>query len=144
MWSINWATGSTPGGAHGYFWSSGARLIFFPNKRFPPVDSLYCPLTSCKKIRKILRAVSEKNQKNLIFDHIFNIFAKKRFFWKNPFQLFFNPYSPLTSCKESEKSLERIPRKMINGRLNELERTNGTEFIGPLLSGVQYVIVALS
>ena len=61
-----------------------------------------------------------------------------RFFWKYPVPSLFSFHRPLTTCQVSEKSNEQIPRKVrhrrTNGRPNE--RTDWTEFIGPLFDKV--------
>ena len=73
-----------------------------------------------QKIRKILRAVSEKtalptNQptnQSLWFGDLFGNISKSRIFFKNPALWLFYLYSPLTSCKKSEKSLEPFLRRL--------------------------------
>ena len=76
-----------------------------------------------QKIRKIFRVVSEKtalptNQSNMKVSDFgliwrpFHEISKSRIFFKNPALPHFYLYSPLTSCKKSEKSLEPFLRKL--------------------------------
>ena len=67
------------------------------------------------KLKKINRAVFEKNIKVSEFGLIwrpFHKYLKMKNFFKNPAVWLFYLYSPLTSCKKSEKSLEVFLRKL--------------------------------
>ena len=65
------------------------------------------------KTKKIVRAVFEKNIKVSDFGLIWRRFRKYlQFFFKNPALSLFYLYSPLTSCKKSEKFLEPFLRKL--------------------------------
>ena len=67
------------------------------------------------KTKKIVRTVFERNIKVSDFGLIWRPFAnisKSRIFFKNPALWFFFLYSPLTSCKKSQKPLEPFLRNL--------------------------------
>ena len=74
--------------------------------------SLYSPLTSCKKSEKINEPFPRKQWKCLFLDQFAQFWAKRKIFLKNPLRSFLRLYSPLTSCKKSEKTNEPFPRKL--------------------------------
>ena len=98
-----------------------------------------------QKIRKILQAVPEKaalptnqptNQisKSLILGQFGDLFvnvSKSRIFFKNPALSIFYIYSPLTSCKKSEKSLQPFLRKLRYKPSKQPVITNNTNLIRP-------------
>ena len=86
-------------------------------------------LSFCIVFRKNKRLNFQKNAKYPIFGAFLHKFGQKWIFHKNQATSFF--YSPLTSCKKSEKANEPILRKnsyITYKRTNELTR----EIIGPI------------
>ena len=89
-----------------------------------------------QKIRKILTAVSEKtalptNQPtNANLETFSWISPNQEFYLKNPALWLFYLYSPLTSCKKSEKSLEPFLRKLCY-QPNNQPITKNTVFLEP-------------
>ena len=85
---------------------------------------LYSPLTSCKKsekslqpfLRKLLyQPTNQRNMKVSDFGLIWRTFRKYlqiKSFFKYQVPRLFYLYSPLTSCKKSEKSFEPFLRKL--------------------------------
>ena len=62
--------------------------------------------------RKIVRAVSEKSWKNLIFGHFLPSGGRAKFFLGMRSSLSSSPYWGLTSCKKSEKTNDSIFHKV--------------------------------
>ena len=87
------------------------------------------------KTKKIVRAVFEKNIEVSDFGLIWRRFREYLqiiiFFFKNPALWLCYLYSPLTSCKKSEKSLEPFLRKLCYEPTNQPIITNNTDLIGP-------------
>ena len=86
------------------------------------------------KTKNIVRAVFEKNIEVSDFGLIWRLFReylhKSRIFNKNPAVWLFYLYSPLTSCKKSEKSLEPFLKKLHYQPTNQPIITNNTNFKG--------------
>ena len=83
--------------------------------------SPYSKELSCKESRKSLEPFSRKSSMSLFFGtfhHFLLHNSNSRFFLKNPKTLFFFNYRILTPCKKSEKSLEQLSGKSVNGRTN--------------------------
>ena len=75
-----------------------------------------CPLTSCKKSEKSNERILKKMRKTpflVIFGHIWAQMGRTGIFFKNPASSLSFPYWTTSSCKKSEKSNERIPRKAV-------------------------------
>ena len=92
-----------------------SKLQIFLKNRFHSNWRSYLLLTSGQKTKKIVRAVLKKNIKVSDFGLIWRLFRKylqiKNIF-KNLALWFFYFYSPLTSCKISEKFLELFLGKL--------------------------------
>ena len=89
-------------------------LQFFLKNRFYSNWRSYVVLTSGQKPKKIVRAVFEKNISVWFWANLetfSRISPNQEFFSKIRLSLFYL-YSPLTSCKKSEKSLEPFLRKL--------------------------------
>ena len=84
------------------FYQKSGRAIFLPllSPNFMP------------SFRKIVRAVSEKSWKNLIFGHFLPSGGRAKFFLDMRSSLSSSPYWGLTSCKKSERSYDSIFRKV--------------------------------
>ena len=95
--------------------SNISKLQIFLKNRFHSNWRSYLILTSGQKPKKSLQLFLRKISKCLILGQFGDLFAnisKSRFFFKNPALWRFYLYSPLTSCKKSEKSLEPFLRKL--------------------------------
>ena len=87
--------------------------IFLKNRFHSKIRS-YLVLTSSQKIKKSLEPFLRKmsvSDFGLIGDYFANI-SKSRIFFKNPALSPFYLYSPLSSCKKSEMSLEPFLGKL--------------------------------
>ena len=110
-----------------FFFLSKIRLCDFSTFIVPKLHA---------KHEKILRAISEKtalptNQpSNANLETFWRISPNQYFFFKNRALQLFYLYSPLTSCKKSEKCLELFLRKLCYQTTNQ-PITNNTNFIGP-------------
>ena len=87
-----------------------------------------------KSLELFLKKISKCLILGLFGDLLANI-SKWRIIFKNPALSLFYLYSFLTSCKESEKSLEKFLRKLryqpTNQPTKQLIITNHTDLIGP-------------
>ena len=114
------------------FWAPGPKIRIFPDMRFSQAVSLYCPLTSHQKSEKSLARFSRKNSKTPFFVHFGHFWLKicprgKKI--KKRFLSLFYPYTPLTSCTKSEKSLEPIPLTLCYGRTDGLTSEGGYDLL---------------
>ena len=98
---------------------------------------LYSPQTSCKTWEKFsepflrkLRYQPTNQPSNANLETFWRISPNQYFFFKNRALQLFYLYSPLTSCKKSEKCLELFLRKLCYQTTNQ-PITNNTNFIGP-------------
>ena len=95
--------------------SNISKLQIFLKNRFHSKLKVIFSTKFRPKTKNIVRAVFEKNIKVSDFGLIWRPFWEyhqiKNFF-KNPALLLFYLYSPLTSCKKSENSLEPFLRKL--------------------------------
>ena len=92
-----------------------SKLQIFQKNRFHSNWRLYLVPTSGQKPKKSLEPFLRKLSKCLIlgkFGDFFTNISKSRFFFKNADLWVFCLYSPLTSCKKLEKSLEPFLRKL--------------------------------
>ena len=97
-----------------HFWANLGRNRIFPKNPVRPFLSLYSSLTSCNKSEKSNERFSRKQWKCLFLGQFANFwpdFSQTRNFPKNPVTSLLSLYSPLTSCKKSEKSNEPNLRK---------------------------------
>ena len=110
-----------------------SKLQIFLKNRFNSNWRPYLVLTSGQNPKKIVTAVFEKNISLWFWanlDTFSRISPNQDFFKKNRLWLFYL-YSPLTSCKKSEKSLEPFLRKLRYKPTNQPIITNNTYLIGP-------------
>ena len=114
-------------------WHISKSQIFLKN-RFHSNWRPYLVLTSGQKPKKSLEPFLRKILKCLIlgwFGDLFVNLSKLRIFFRNPALSLFCLYSPLTSCKKSEKSLELFLRKLRYQPTNQPIIANNANFIGP-------------
>ena len=113
--------------------SNISKLQFFLKNRFHSNWMSYLVLTSGQKPKKSFEPFLRKISRCLILGYFGDLFAnisKSRIFFKNPTLSLFYLYSPLTSCKKSEKSLEPFLRKLRYQPTNQPIITNNTDLIG--------------
>ena len=110
------------------------KTIFFYPQTFFSRKSAYITFLEAlqaslvKKISKILWTVFEKIEKTAIFGRKTAFFDPPKFFFENPAPSLFRNHNRLPSYQKSEKSNDRITRKVgnrrTNGRTNERTRAN--------------------
>ena len=103
-----------------------ARPRFFGAATYASNHKAHKPLLLCKKSKKSNEAFLSKLRKTLflgIFGCVWAWQCGAATFFKNPALSLFCNHGPLPSCKKSEKTIERFPRKRRYERTNE--RTNG-------------------
>ena len=114
--------------------SNISKLQIFLKNRFHSNWRSYLVLTSGQKPKKSLEPFLRKISKCLILGSFGDLFAnisKPRSCLKNPALSLFYLYSPLTSCKKSEKSSEPFLRKLHYQPTNQPIITKNTNLIGP-------------
>ena len=110
------------------------QIVNFSEKHVSFKLKVYLVLTSGQNPKKSLEPFLKKISECLILGYFGDLFAnisKSRIFFKNPALSLFYLYSPLTSCKKSEKSLEPLLRKLRYQPTNQSIITNNTDLIGP-------------
>ena len=88
---------------------------FFLENRFHSNWRSYLVLTQGQKPKKLLEPFLRKISKWLFWANMetfSRISPNQEFFFKNPALWLFCPYSPLTSCEKSQKSLQPLLRKL--------------------------------
>ena len=91
-----------------------SRTRVFLDMRFFAECYIIIPSIYMHNMNKIVRAVFEKNDKNPILTPFLAQNSRTRIFFENRAPSLFSIYGPLTSCKNSEKSLEPLLRKLTN------------------------------
>ena len=111
-----------------------SKLQIFLKNRFHSYWRSYLVLTSGQKPKNRWSRFWEKYQSVWFWVNLQTfswISPNQEFFFKSPALWPFYLYSPLTSCKKSEKSFEPFLRKLRYLSTNQPILNNNTDFIGP-------------